>query len=84
MFCLLCDSMTSVLKKSKGSKGKSESMQEDLPARWGEDSRGEKTEDVAKLVRYIDDSIVGKGNSFCGPYGRRKGQSRNIFLAQVA
>ncbi|XP_048481543.1 uncharacterized protein LOC105383502 [Plutella xylostella] len=64
--------MTSVLKKSKGSKGKSESMQEDLPARWGEDSRGEKTEDVAKLVRYIDDSIVGKGNSFCGPYGRRK------------
>ncbi|XP_028172811.1 uncharacterized protein LOC114361819 isoform X1 [Ostrinia furnacalis] len=62
--------MTSVLKKSKGTKGKSESMQEDLPSRWGNDSRG--MEDVGKLIKYIDDSIIGKGNSFCGPFGRRK------------
>ncbi|KAL0879353.1 hypothetical protein ABMA27_003123 [Loxostege sticticalis] len=62
--------MTSVLKKSRGTKGKSESMQEDLPSRWGNDSRG--MEDVANLIKYIDDSVIGKGNSFCGPFGRRK------------
>ncbi|XP_047027532.1 uncharacterized protein LOC124635640 isoform X3 [Helicoverpa zea] len=64
--------MTSVLKKSRGTKGKSESMQEDLPARWGDVSREKKSEDVAKLIRCIDDNIIGKGNSFCGPFGRRK------------
>ncbi|XP_050672823.1 uncharacterized protein LOC126970783 isoform X2 [Leptidea sinapis] len=63
--------MTSVLKKSRGTKGKSESMQEDLPSRWNV-SRGHRGEDVAKLIKYIDDSIIGKGNSFCGPFGRRK------------
>lgn len=65
--------MTSVLKKSRGTKGKSESMQEDLPSRWGNDSRG--MEDVANLIKYIDDSVIGKGNSFCGPFGRRKGKA---------
>ncbi|CAH0746448.1 unnamed protein product [Diatraea saccharalis] len=62
--------MTSVLKKSRGSKGKSESMQEDMPVRWG--SNSQQKEDVAKLIKHIDESIIGKGNSFCGPYGRRK------------
>ncbi|XP_075982286.1 uncharacterized protein LOC142980661 isoform X3 [Anticarsia gemmatalis] len=64
--------MTSVLKKSRGTKGKSESMQEDLPSRWGGVSHENKSEDVAKLIRCIDDNIIGKGNSFCGPFGRRK------------
>ncbi|CAG4937893.1 unnamed protein product [Parnassius apollo] len=64
--------MTSVLKKSRGTKGKSESMQEDLPSRWGNVSRGDNSEDGAKLMKYIDDNIIGKGNSFCGPFGRRK------------
>ncbi|XP_072945436.1 uncharacterized protein [Epargyreus clarus] len=64
--------MTSVLKKSRGTKGKSESMQEDLPSRWASVSRGHKSEDVSKLIKYIDDNVIGKGNSFCGPYGRRK------------
>ncbi|CAH0719206.1 unnamed protein product, partial [Brenthis ino] len=63
--------MTSVLKKSRGTKGKSESMQEDLPARWCV-TRPHKAEDAAKLIKYIDDNIIGKGNSFCGPFGRRK------------
>lgn len=63
--------MTSVLKKSKGSKGKSESMQEDLPARWG---ASRNTEDVGHLIKYIDDNVIGKGNAFCGPFGRRKGK----------
>ncbi|XP_052744536.1 uncharacterized protein LOC112049140 isoform X2 [Bicyclus anynana] len=61
--------MTSVLKKSRGSKGKSESMQEDLPSRWC--GRADK-EDVGKLIKYIDENVIGKGNSFCGPFGRRK------------
>lgn len=65
--------MTSVLKKSRGTKGKSESMQEDLPVRWSA-SRAHKAEDAAKLIKYIDDSVIGKGNSFCGPFGRRKGK----------
>lgn len=72
--------MTSVLKKSRGTKGKSESMQEDLPYRWGNVSRGHKSEDVAQLIKFIDDNIIGKGNSFCGPYGRRKGE---FFLLQL-
>ncbi|CAH0664064.1 unnamed protein product [Spodoptera exigua] len=64
--------MTSVLKKSRGTKGKSESMQEDLPSRWGEVSRENQSEDAAKLIKCIDENIIGKGNSFCGPFGRRK------------
>ncbi|KAJ2945237.1 hypothetical protein O0L34_g9308 [Tuta absoluta] len=64
--------MTSVLKKPRGTKGKSGSMQEDLPTRWGAVSRGQKLEDVAKLIKFIDDNVIGKENSFCGPYGRRK------------
>ncbi|XP_045526641.1 uncharacterized protein LOC123715548 [Pieris brassicae] len=63
--------MTSVLKKSRGTKGKSESMQEDLPSRWSV-SQGHRAEDAAKLVKYIDDNVIGKGDSFCGPFGRRK------------
>lgn len=65
--------MTSVLKKSRGTKGKSESMQEDLPSGWGNISRAYKTEETEKLIKCIDDNIIGKGNSYCGPYGRRKG-----------
>lgn len=33
-----------------------------------------KSEDVAKLIKYIDDSVIGKNNSFLGPFGRRKGK----------
>lgn len=65
--------MTSVLKKSRGSKGKSESMQEDLPTRWSV-IQCHRADDAAKLVKYIDDNVIGKGNSFCGPFGRRKGR----------
>ncbi|XP_023030316.2 uncharacterized protein [Leptinotarsa decemlineata] len=31
-----------------------------------------KNEEIAKLVKYIDDNIVGKNNAFFGPFGRRK------------
>ncbi|CAB3241490.1 unnamed protein product [Arctia plantaginis] len=64
--------MTSVLKKSRGTKGKSESMQEDLPSRWGEVAHENQSEDTARLIRSIDENVIGKGNAFCGPFGRRK------------
>lgn len=30
-------------------------------------------EDTAKIMKYIDDSVIGKGVAFLGPFGRRKG-----------
>ncbi|KAL7288714.1 hypothetical protein TKK_0017439 [Trichogramma kaykai] len=33
-----------------------------------------KGEDTAKLLRYIDDNVVGKNGTFLGPFGRRKGK----------
>lgn len=34
-----------------------------------------KNEDVVKLIKYIDDNIIGKHNAFLGPFGRRKGEA---------
>lgn len=34
-----------------------------------------KNEDAAKLIKYIDDNVIGKNTTFSGPYGRRKGTS---------
>ncbi|XP_039295318.1 uncharacterized protein LOC120353902 [Nilaparvata lugens] len=31
-----------------------------------------KKEDTAKLIKYIDDNVIGKNTTFAGPYGRRK------------
>lgn len=33
-----------------------------------------KSEEIAKLIKYIDENIVGKNSAFLGPFGRRKGQ----------
>lgn len=33
-----------------------------------------KGEDTAKLLKYIDDNIIGKNGTFFGPFGRRKGK----------
>lgn len=45
-----------------------------------------KQEDVTKLVRYIDDNIIGKNNAFYGPFGRRKGKllCKNNYLFLLA
>lgn len=32
-------------------------------------------EDAGKLLRYIDDNLIGKNGTFLGPFGRRKGTS---------
>uniref|UniRef100_A0A182W0D3 Uncharacterized protein n=1 Tax=Anopheles minimus TaxID=112268 RepID=A0A182W0D3_9DIPT len=29
-------------------------------------------EDTLKIMKYIDDNVIGKGVAFLGPYGRRK------------
>jgi selenocysteine lyase/cysteine desulfurase len=31
-----------------------------------------KNEEATKLIKYIDDNIIGKNNAFLGPFGRRK------------
>lgn len=31
-------------------------------------------EDTMKILKYIDDNVIGKGVAFLGPYGRRKGR----------
>lgn len=33
----------------------------------------QKTADPAKLVKYVDENVIGKNSTFSGPYGRRKG-----------
>jgi hypothetical protein len=33
-----------------------------------------RNEDAAKLIKYIDDNVIGKNTTFSGPYGRRKGK----------
>lgn len=32
-----------------------------------------KKEETAKLVKYVDENVIGKQTTFAGPYGRRKG-----------
>ncbi|EFN62278.1 hypothetical protein EAG_03989, partial [Camponotus floridanus] len=32
-----------------------------------------KGEDTTKLLKYIDDNVIGKNGTFFGPFGRRKG-----------
>ncbi|KAJ4446714.1 hypothetical protein ANN_13411, partial [Periplaneta americana] len=40
-----------------------------------------KNEDTAKLIKYIDDNVIGKNTTFSGPYGRRK--ARIILLCCI-
>lgn len=35
----------------------------------------QKSEDTLKIIKYIDDNIIGKGVLFLGPFGRRKGNT---------
>lgn len=40
-----------------------------------------RNEDAAKLIKYIDDNVIGRNTTFSGPYGRRKG-NKCLFLQQ--
>jgi hypothetical protein len=37
-----------------------------------------KNEDAVKLIKYIDDNVIGKNTTFSGPYGRRKGKRTSV------
>lgn len=37
-------------------------------------------DDSEKLVKYINDNVVGRNSTFLGPYGKRKG-NENIFIS---
>lgn len=39
-----------------------------------------KSEDVCKIIKYIDDNIVGKNNAFFAPFGRRKGEFEFLLI----
>lgn len=55
-------------------------QQQQLNQRVGQPPRpvksiaAKKGEDTAKLLKYIDDNVIGKGGTFFGPFGRRKGE----------
>lgn len=66
----------------KVSRTKSLSLNDEFPlrpppcattTRSNRPSLSKKIEDTAKIMKYIDDNIIGKGIAFLGPYGRRKG-----------
>ncbi|KAF5304557.1 hypothetical protein FQA39_LY09608 [Lamprigera yunnana] len=69
---------TTTIRKSYGNR-KLYTFPEDYPLRFVKSKSSsagsnapKKSEDVAKLLKYIDDNIVGKHNAFLGPFGRRK------------
>lgn len=65
----------------KASRTKSLSLSDDFPLRAAtsrpkKSLMPQKTEDTIKIFKYIDDSVIGKGVAFLGPFGRRKGRDR--------
>lgn len=69
---------TTTIRKSYGNR-KLYTFPEDYPLRFVKSKSSgtgnnvpKKSEDVAKLLKYIDDNILGKNNAFLGPFGRRK------------
>jgi len=45
-----------------------------VPPRPVKSIAARKGEDTTKLLKYIDDNVIGKNGTFFGPFGRRKGQ----------
>ncbi|GAB0094864.1 hypothetical protein DMENIID0001_101900 [Sergentomyia squamirostris] len=45
-----------------------------LTSRSRHTGSNKRAEEINKIVRYIDDNVIGKGAAFLGPYGRRKGE----------
>lgn len=39
-----------------------------------------KKEDSVKLIKYVDDNVIGKSTTFAGPFGRRKGR---VIVIQI-
>jgi len=43
-------------------------------------AQNRKSEDTATLIKYIDENVIGKNTTFCGPFGRRKGKKALLYL----
>lgn len=75
-------STTTTIRKSYGNR-RLFAYPEDYPFRLSKQkthsSLPKKNEEVTKLIKYIDDNIVGKNNAFLGPFGRRKGERRSFY-----
>ncbi|XP_037051848.1 uncharacterized protein LOC119085529 isoform X2 [Bradysia coprophila] len=58
----------------KASRTKSLSLSDDFPLRSPPRTNrpSKKVEDTGKILKYIDDNVIGKGVAFLGPFGRRK------------
>ncbi|CAD7084363.1 unnamed protein product [Hermetia illucens] len=67
----------------KASRVKSLSLSDDIPIRSPKprntaslstmpSSASKRVEDIGKMLKYIEENIVGKGVAFLGPFGRRK------------
>ena len=46
----------------------------------GSSTGAKRSEDAGKLLRYIDDNVVGRNGTFLGPFGRRKGSCIYLYL----
>lgn len=70
--------MTQPLRKT--SRTKSLSLSDDFPLKSPRyrTSAAKKTEDSQKIIKYIDENIIGKGIAFLGPFGRRKGNKKTL------
>lgn len=66
----------------KASRTKSLSLSDDFPLRSPPRSNrsSKKIEDTGKILKYIDENVIGKGVAFLGPFGRRKGIFNWILL----
>ncbi|XP_037913816.1 uncharacterized protein LOC119653267 isoform X2 [Hermetia illucens] len=74
----------------KASRVKSLSLSDDIPIRSPKprntaslstmpSSASKRVEDIGKMLKYIEENIVGKGVAFLGPFGRRKAVYADYF-----
>lgn len=78
---ILCSDSEMSLKK--GNRLKSLSLCDDFPLRSPRSKSvlsTKKLEDTSKIMKYIDDNVIGKGVAFLGPYGRRKGKEISFYF----
>lgn len=74
----------SAVKKSFGNR-KFYALPEDYSLKSGRlrQANTVKNEDVNRLIKYIDDNVIGKTSTFLGPYGRRKGKADDITRFKI-
>lgn len=68
----------------KGSRAKSLSLSDDFPLKSAyrkKSSNPGRLEDMLKIMKYIDENVIGKSAPFLGPFGRRRGEE---FIIKVS